>query len=213
MAWNYEFPYRKLRALQDGIRVLWLPQEPVNGAQKSPHCRRLVVLAVLPLHIHNEASHMYIQLSWVEVLKVSPTCRTSCRKSRDKDTLLSVFFVFSFSCTWTKLKQVLVWNPGKTHVKRITTNSHRYFNTICCLSPSIHAFAGAWKKYSQCRKVGQHAQIAATSIFTSEQQPWISISHHPVFTAQRVRNEYSITSSWLLCMDNTIFKAINRNQC
>ena len=113
MAWNYEFPYRKLRALQDGIRVLWLPQEPVNGAQKSPHCRRLVVLAVLPLHIHNEASHMYIQLSWVEVLKVSPPCRTSCRKSRNKDTLLSVFFVFTFSCTWTELNKSSSEIPAK----------------------------------------------------------------------------------------------------
>ena len=28
-----------------------------------------------------------------------------------------------------------------------------------------------------------HAQIGAKAIFTSEYQPWISISHHPVFTA------------------------------
>ena len=37
-----------------------------------------------------------------------------------------------------------------------------------------------------CR-LSLHAQIGAKAIFTSEKQPWISTSHHPVFTAKRVR--------------------------
>ena len=37
------------------------------------------------------------------------------------------------------------------------------------------------------RRLFLHAQIGTKAIFTSELQPWISISHHPVFTASRVR--------------------------
>ena len=33
------------------------------------------------------------------------------------------------------------------------------------------------------RRLFLHAQISAKAIFTSEYQPWISISHHPVFAA------------------------------
>ena len=37
------------------------------------------------------------------------------------------------------------------------------------------------------RRLLLHVQIGIKAIFISEQQPWISISHQPVFTAQRVR--------------------------
>ena len=42
------------------------------------------------------------------------------------------------------------------------------------------------------RQLFLHAQIGAKAIFTSEWQPSISISHHPVFTAQRVRRHLYI---------------------
>ena len=47
-----------------------------------------------------------------------------------------------------------------------------------------------------CRLL-MHAHICAKAIFTSEEQPRISISHHPVFTASRVRKDGLTTVSSL----------------
>ena len=43
-----------------------------------------------------------------------------------------------------------------------------------------HGVLALWRHIS---RLFLHAQFGAKAIFTSEQQPWISISHHPVFTA------------------------------
>ena len=42
---------------------------------------------------------------------------------------------------------------------------------------------GALTLWRHIRRLFLNAQIGANAIFTSELQPWISISHHPVFTA------------------------------
>ena len=50
------------------------------------------------------------------------------------------------------------------------------------------------------RRLFLHPQIGPKAIFTSAQKPWISIFHHPVLTAQRVRIMIHIRSLQIDCV-------------
>ena len=94
---------------------------------------------------------------------------------------------------FTPYTQFYVW----IHNSRTAENNHR--SLISPLS-SMKVFSdltlwrhNSWSVTSHEREVRAlwrhirrlflHAQIGAKAIFTSEYPPWISMSHHPVFTA------------------------------
>ena len=49
----------------------------------------------------------------------------------------------------------------------------------------------AWVLWRHIRRLFLHAQIGTKLILTNKQQPWISISYHPVFAAEPVRKTSS----------------------
>ena len=55
-----------------------------------------------------------------------------------------------------------------------------------------------------------HVYIGTKAIFTREQQLWISISHHPVFTAQHVRKQYYQKLAFLFLTQTSISQSCSR---
>ena len=51
---------------------------------------------------------------------------------------------------------------------------------------------GVLALWHHIRRLFLHVPIGAKAIFIREWQPWISISHHPVFTAWRVRKAFHL---------------------
>ena len=81
-----------------------------------------------------------------------------------------------------------------------------YRSLILPLFPrTVFSYLALWRHYSwsvtslehgvlalwrHIHRLFRHVQIDKKAIFTSEWRPWISISHHPVFTGLRVRKSH-----------------------